>query len=472
MSLELAVVIGGLVAAGVLWYYWRCRSGLQGQARQLTVRLEALSHQPNKTIAKQRLTKILYRLFCQSVNQKCPAVAYQAIDLLKLALGEGMGQSAAIESQRLSAGIISALRQQQPDIAGHLADAFKPLLRRLQEADTAQVLLQIGFVSAVALKDRQNFIAAKLVEVLFLVMEKMEWGSSTESSKAVFRTLKLIGVIALRRHDVDLFRELLSRIYSWVSRVPASEKTQLCADIGALLFVSWLHRIIQSEDQEAFEILTDIMETLVAEGVFSLGIQAMVAEWRDLGSSAGLYARGNLGEQLMRKILTMAAHSGEITVWSRALEDVGRIIVMALSQRTMKEAFGLVRPLLETGRGLLAAELRFRHARESTAFFRQALQKLLQECILLAEYLSRQDMTSTVGDIIEEMYGLWNSGQLGTGLKYKKRFCQLLLYYWVQTQRRKARRFMPQCQQLALPILLTEREQQQLGFLEPIAPPV
>ncbi|MBP2661599.1 MAG: hypothetical protein H6Q69_4631, partial [Firmicutes bacterium] len=151
----------------IRYYYRKCN----WKFKILTFRLNTLirSSRRDKKVA-QRLLKQVYVLLHKSIASNDTAMAYQAIDLLKLAFGYGIMRQD--ETVRLMAISVAALNEKQPDMVSFILDAFRPLIRQLSPECIPGAAEQLTLIGVIALKQRQNFLVAKITECIFLIMDR------------------------------------------------------------------------------------------------------------------------------------------------------------------------------------------------------------------------------------------------------------------------------------------------------------
>lgn len=111
----------------------------------------------------------------------------------------------------------------------------------------------------------------------------------------------------------------------------------------------------------------------------------------------------------------------------------------------------------------MALELKFGRAENADSFRQQALACVVRESLALAAFTARQNMVDTAGDVVSDLYQQWTKVVPPAGVKSVKRFCQLLLVYWLQTSRQAKKYKVDDV--LARPQLLSEADKQRLGFL-------
>lgn len=434
MPIAIIVISFMTLAAGVYWYRTNSFSWRLRNIQRATDRL-AKKRQPDKK-AVAVLFRQMYTLIHRGMAAQKTTVVYQVIDTLKLAVGVGLGRSG--EPLRLMAIIVAAIKAKQPDVAGQLLDVFRPLVKRCEPQVLPGVINPLLMIAATAMKDKQNFLAARVAELVFSVLERPDCLNNQAVMNATFRAIRFLGILAIRRHDEALFRELANRLNAW----SAIGKEQ---DLGAeavQCLVSWMHRIMKGDDFLQLQILDELTQSLVDNRlIHSQALRELAEGWIELAGNACLNPNSVLGPRIVSRILLVAVHTEDAVFFRRTVRKIVQVAAMVLTRYTFPEAFPIVLPLADTGRRLLQTEL---NLAESTGegFRPQALHILVREMLVAFEMLARQRMTVTTGEIIVEFLQLWQEHPVAAG-QYGKaacKFCQLLLSFWMQTSRRKARR--------------------------------
>ncbi|SDE15831.1 hypothetical protein [Sporomusa acidovorans] len=430
MAVWLLMSVAAVAICIAAWWFYTRR--LDWRFRHIESYLRGLSTKPkvNRTAGKP-IMRQLYKILNTSITTGKSADAYQALDLLKLALGHGLARVG--EPVRLTASIYLALRSNQLDAAGHAIDAFRPLLKNMTAAELPAAIEQLGLIAVVSLKQRKNFLAARAVEVIFTNTGILK---DETVHMAFIRAIRLIGLIALRRKDDGLIREIQANLAGWLATetTDGSIHEQVAGIISA-----WLHQVVKTGNVAMFAIITQYVKQLADKKMLSAkALENIVAECIHLASMDSLNPFSQLNGQIAMFSLDLAVQARNINVWRQSLGGAMQASRLAVTQRTLAESFPVVYPLLETGRRLLVAEL---NSGPMNDLFRQkALYILIRECLQLVEFVSRQNFTATAADIIEQIYQEWASCQSNAGQhKSIKRFCQLLFLYCVRIKRRHKR---------------------------------
>ncbi|HWR08401.1 hypothetical protein [Sporomusa sp.] len=424
----LLIVLTGIILAA--WCFYTRR--LDWQFRHIASQLNGITRerQMNAAAAK-RIMRQIYKVLKASLIAGKTDNAYRAFDMLKLALGLGLGS--AVEPARITAVIFLALRSNQPDAAGHGIDAFRPLLKNVTAAGIPAVVEQLGLIAVISLKQRQNFLAARAVEVIF---SSLYLSQDEVVRTAVMRALKVTGLTALRRGDSGLVRDIQAKLAGWLAAEPPDSAVQEQV-VGVLS--AWLLRVVKAGDACMIEPLTDYVRQLAEKNLLSdNALAGIVAECSHIAGMDSLNPFSQAAGAISMLSLDLAIQVRTNDTWRQAVDGAGQAARLAVAQRSLTESFDIVYPLFEAGRRLLTAELNSGSVND--LFRQQALYTVMRECLQLVEFISRQNFTVTVSDIIDQLYLDWIKRPANAGhQKSIKRFCQLFFLYCIRIKRRQKR---------------------------------
>lgn len=438
---------------------WNRSQRLNSRIKAVEIRLEkCVQAKKNSQSAHQRILEDIYHLLKKSLMDDNQTAAYKSVELLKFAFGSGIFRENEPAKLAGVAGI--ALRKGRFDAAGFVMNAFKPLVRTLPDSLLRDVFEQLTFICAVASRSKQSFIITKAVENIFLVCGRIKGESHKEAAHFAIRAVRTSGTIALRRHDQDLFREINVRFVLWAVSI---KHLCLFSDNVNLLII-WLNRITRYDNIALFNYWKETVETLVTEEALSHNeFRLLIDECANAAGAASLNPHSILPVEYITFVLDFTAKNCDTKTWLRAVNVTRRIGSLALSRYDISMAFKVVYPLLETARKLMTDELRFWEYSDGRR--REQLFILLKECIMLVELKSRQDMTSSSGEIITELYRQWILQPQTIGnQKSVKKFCQFFFLYWQKIKKRQAKRSMPLNNDISQPTLISEKDRKRLGL--------
>lgn len=446
-----------MVALGVLcgWYYSR---NLDWQIKLVSARLNKIIRTQSKGQGVQRVLKRIYVIIYSSMAADHSVVVYQSLDLLKLSFGHGFLRPR--ESARVMAVCVTAMRHKKPDTVSLALDVFRILLRQLPPEEVPSAVDQLTLIAAMALKQKYNFLAAKVIECIFSIMEQNHGTMQRRVLVASMKSLQVIGVLVLRRRDMALFRELTVRLSGWLL---ASQTAYDVADEIVKMLSAWLYRIVGQNNVSLFVVMTDFINSMVENQVLSEeGLEVFIVEWGDVAAFACLNPNSPLTGLIIEFMFTVVKGPDFHIQWLKVLTSAVRVAKLAVHRRGLIAAFSVVAPILEVGRKLLWAELKF--VEYVDELHQQQLFRVVRECLSILNYTAKQDLIGSTGETIIELFTYWVE-YLASGNNQKsiKKYCQLLLLCWLKNKR-QAKRYMPRNVELIQPMLFSPIEKRRLGL--------
>jgi len=409
--------------------------------------------QRDKKVA-QRLLKDIYALLNKSIANNDTVTAYQAIDLLKLAFGYGILRQD--ESVRLMAISVAALNEKNPDMVSFILDAFRPLIRQLSPECIPSAAEQLTLIGVIALKQRQNFLVAKVTECIFLIMDRTDATEDKRIITAAIKAFKVMGVLGLRRRDIALFREMSVRLSGWfmMNRLTVDVAEEL---VGML--TAWLHRIVGINNMLLFEMIEEFVNILVTSKVLESKLELLYEEWGNLAASACLNPNNLLAGKILSFLFALAALEQDHRKWAKVITIGGRVIKLAVSRHGIVGAFMVFHPMLEVGRNLLWSELRFVQCIDENK--ENMLFSVVRESLIIISFAAKQDLVGSSGQTIVDVFKCWGEHPdiAGNHKKSIKKYCQLLLLFWLK-DKRQVKKNLPHNNDLTEPILFTDSERE------------
>lgn len=454
------LVMAGIISMVALlvmcgWYY---ATNLAWQIKIVTASLNKLIHTPKQGKKVQPLLKKIYVIIHKSMATEHSVIVYQSLDLLKLAFGYGLLRPR--ESTRVMAVCTAALRHKKPDTVSMALDVFRTLVRQLPPAEIPGAIDQLTLIATMALKQKQNFLVAKVIECIFFIMEQNHGAAQKKILVASSKSLQVIGVLVLRQRDIPLFRELNVRLSGWLL---ASQTAYDIADEMIKMVSAWLYRIVGQNNVPLFVIMTELINNMVESQVLSdQGVDVLIGEWGDVAASACLNPNSPMAGLIIEFMFTVVKRPEFQMQWIQVLDTASRIGKLAVHRRGLIAAFSVLCPMLEVGRKLLWAELKF--VEYVDELYQQQLFKVVRECLSILNYATKQDLVGSTGESIIELFTYWVEYlPRGSNQKSIKKYCQLLLLCWLKNKR-QAKRYMPRNVELIQPMLFSPLEKQRLGL--------
>lgn len=402
------------------------------------------------------LLKDIYAVLNFCLDKNDSAEAYRTVDLLKLVFAEGFWR--IDEPLRLTGIVVAALKAQKPDIASVVLDAFRPLLLHTSSEIVPQLCEQFSLISAIALRQKQHFLVVKISEHIFYVLDKQEWLEEEALTEAVLKALKVIGIAALKQHDEAFLREIGAKIIASKTISKESVAVGLTTILG-----SWLHQVVKYNNLSAFKEIAYLVDVLFAtESLQGTHLIILLDEWKNLAGNAALNPDMSLASEISAQMLKLGMGLENVRLWSRAVEGVAEVTKLALSRGNLEQAFPIMLTLLESGRKLLHG---LKHGCSYDEFSPKAVQVVINECVMLSEYIARTNMVSSCADVILELFQLWTQlPQASQQVKSVRKFCQVLLMSWQSNKKKQARRTLSAVKCLAEPTLITGADREMLGL--------
>lgn len=440
----------------ISWHYWY---KIDWQIKLVTARLNKVirAQKPDEQVVQQLLKKI-HVILNKSMALNNSRAVYQSLDLLKLAFGYGLVRPR--ESATLMTICVASLHNKKPDTVNFALDTFRPLVRQLSPEEIVSAVDQLTLIGVMTLKQKYNFLTAKVVECIFFIMEQNQIPRDREILRASIKALKVIGVLGLRRRDFSLFREINMRLVGWLVTVKAQYDV---ADEITKMLSAWLYRIVGQNDVSLFTDLTELTNNLIDAEVFSSdGIELLIDEWGDVAATACLNPNSQVAGLIIGYLFTITKGPVFHTQWIKVVAVAGRVGKLAVDCHGLIAAFKVMHPIVETGRNLLWAELKFLEYIDE--LHQQYLFRVVRECLTILNYAAKQNIMGSTGEIIVDLCTCWVACPEYSGHhKSIKKYCQLLLLFWLKNKK-QAKRYMPHNVAFIGPILFSETEKQRLGL--------
>lgn len=424
-----AILAGGLLLAIAIWRRYHNIDRQISRAAKKLVRLGRRGH-TGTGVASNLVW--LFDLLEQGIASRNTALCYKVVDVLKLAYGEGACRTDEVFF--ISSAITAAMRSKQADVASFLIDTLRPLIRRLQQEKVAEAIEYLQMISVIALRERQNYLAAKSAELIFSILEKNENQDSLLISDKALNMLKITGSLAIRRKDCDLLREFAAKLSVGYFAAKNQDSQAIIR-----LFAAWIHRVYFTGDDEAYKVVADLLLQWKTKRQMQADIfSALISEISNQAGAASLNPNSSMAEKLVGLILELGFSGQNINEWKIALRTAGEVIRLAIYNHKLTPSFPVVFPILEYGRRMLVMELKFGGVASEGSFRQQALFWTVRETLTVIEFSARQKMTYTAADIIEELAEIWaKHPERYYTVKSFQKYCGVLVLYLAANRRAK-----------------------------------
>lgn len=444
--LLLAIIIG----------YRKLNSSCSRRLHRLERQLTGLAPASSPGKHRQWIKDLFSLIVCAAEQDE--ATAYKAIDLLQLGYGHGIVRTdEAVHITLLTATLLS---QGHDSLAAAVLDVFRGLSRQLDH--TELTIKQLQTIGVMAMRAKKSFVAAKALTILLMLFEKPERQQDPAVVTAAINTLKVLGRFAIRSRDTDLFRETVAQLQKFLAMSPNVESASL---IG--VFSVWLHAVVSKQNQLALTVLANCVQQLAEEKLISITVVAgTISEWRDLAGLAGLNPHSSMAAEIIQSMVMLGRQMESTVLWTNLVNAVMKVAYIVIEQFGVEYTFPLLQPLFEESRRMLVLELRFPLESEQAEFRQHALKRVFKECLAVADFAARLQMTVTTYEIIDGWYKQWAAiPELMPKTKSVHKLFQLLVLYWQKNLASQAQKQIPSQANLLSPLLLTPIEINQFGFM-------
>jgi hypothetical protein len=303
------------------------------------------------------------------------------------------------------------------------------LIRQLAPECIPSAAEQLTLIGVIALKQRQNFLVAKVTECIFLIMDRTDATEDKRIITAAIKAFKVMGVLGLRRRDVALFREMSVRLSGWfmINRLTVDIAEELVS-----MLTAWLHRIVGINNILLFEMVGEFADILIRSKVLEGKLELLCEEWGNLAASACLNPNNVLAGKILNYLFALINLEKDLSKWGKVITIAGRVTKLAVSRHGIAGAFMVFHPILEVGRNLLWSELRFIQCIDE--YKQKMLFTVVRESLIIISFAAKQDLVGSSGQTIVDVFKCWveHTDIAGNHKKTIKRYCQLLLLFLVK----------------------------------------
>lgn len=403
---------------------------------------------------KARLLKKLYHLINLAIVNKNEIIAYKTVDLLKLAFGEKFIRSN--ESGWMMTLCVRSLKAKQYDITCYILEAYKPLLRNADVNDIGEILKRLILIENISKKLNQLYILNKVANCIFEGIGKLNTKNDAMVIAAV-DALRTVGLNAIKNSDIPLFKESGNCLLS----IRLMDSPVVIERMGLLLSV-WLHQIIKRDHQDLLELFSQTCFDLTKQDDFNQSIlKNLLAESNNFVGEIAANHRLTCNKKFIIFLLDLSDSS--VDLMKIAVRIISKIVRLTVKLQNINQAFILLRPLLEKGRGLLDHELKF--TQSSNLLRKMHLFVIIKEFILLLDFIAKQDAKSTNIEIMMQFNLCWLACyQKEINRQSVNQFCQLALHYLMKVHLRKNNRLCAKSKLLLDSSLVTEGQIKRLNL--------
>jgi hypothetical protein len=420
------------------------------------LRISWLSRHPEKVIAnlESRLLKNLraghaenvlanWNLLCNKIRKGTdsahPEPAQRGAEAIKLFVGEYFRSD--LHNEKLNAAIFRGLASlyaafitQYPDLATEIVVALRVAAREIVEKnETAfgDIIRQFMLYGLLALREKQYYFAAKILDQIFLLVPKCFNKGLPSQQLSILRAIATLGQSVIKRQDDGLAREIILRL----------RQSQDIA--GRLIHEPIYEMLLKSVRVGSLETLDLLLET--SKSILALEEENEVKNTLHIWAEAAKNAIMKQDEVSLSKIITCLVQVTEEnlqreTITTACLDELFAVLTFAVRDRDVAEYAYLLFPILELGCLCMRRELKYGLIEGAVNSYQGVLKGLLDRLLHLGAIVTRNGQTST-GSWVTSLYHQWT---LVPDNAYRKnallKFVQLWLLYWVNCQRKTAKK--------------------------------
>ncbi len=430
-----------LVAVGVFYVYKMIRLRRHPEEEIANVGKNLLAH-----LKKGRPAKILladWRALCNNIKKAIaaenPTLAQRGSETIKLFVGEyfrGTAKNARLNADiyRELAGIYAATITPYPELAGEMVVALRVAAREVVEKNEEafdDILRQFTLYGLLALRERRYYFTSKILDQIFLLVPKCFGKGLARQQHSMLRAIGSLGQGVIKRQDSGLVREITARL----------RQSQDAA--GRLIHLPVQDMLLKSVRTGSPEILDLLLETsrtiLAREG--SAEVKNTLHIWGEAAKTAVLQQdEGSLGKIINYMVRATEDNLPDEAVSTICLDELFDVISFAIRDKTVAEYGHIFFPVLELGCLCMQRELKYGLTDGAIKSYQTVLHRLLDRLLHLGAVVTRDGQIST-GHWVAQLYGQWT--QIPDNAYRKEallKFVQLWLLYWINCQRRTAKR--------------------------------
>ena len=399
-----------------------------------------------KHLKKERPAKVLladWHMLCHNVKKAIAAgnmaLAQRGTEAVKLFVGEyfrGKAENARLNAgiYRELAGIYAAAITPYPELAGETVVALRVAAREVMEKNEEafdDILRQFTLYGLLALRERKYYFTSKILDQVFFLVPKCFAKGLSKQQHSVLRAIGTLGQGVVKRRDSGLVREITARL------------RQSQAAAGRLIHLPVQDMLLKSAragSPEMLDLLLETSRTILAQEE-PAEVKKTLRIWGEAAKTAVLQRdETSLGKIIAYMVQATEDKLPEEAVAIICLDELFGVIGFAIRGKTVAEYGHIFFPVLELGCLCMQRELKYGLTDGAIKSYQAVLQRLLDKLLHLGAVVTRDGQTST-GHWVGQLYDLWaripdNAYRKDALLK----FVQLWLLYWVNCQRRTAKR--------------------------------
>ena len=381
---------------------------------------DALSAHEAEAYAKET-----YAIFFKAIQRKNRAIyKYGATVILK---GMQLNLAPYLEQGRVMDAWREAIGRGEHELADRFADMYITMTLEFPCEDMTERLKGLLTLAYC------NYNAEKILVAVLDLMNANKVAFS-DYSEDLMKQVQTVGVITMRRQEVELFEKFAGMLQEKLSH----NKNNIAATEFRQCMYNWLYRIIRHSADARFAVAWGELANAFLK--YCQGSDEdygdIIDDWIKLAGIACINPYSKLGVIVISQVGEAVFQLDNLNVFRRTVRAAVQVVTMIATRYGMKESFFAIHALADLGRRILRDELIYGE-NTITGIRTLMLKILVHELLLVFDMLARQKMTISGGELIDEFEELWrnNTSVADTYGKNARKFCQLLLAYWLQTHK-------------------------------------
>lgn len=295
---------------------------------------------------KEKTAKKLYTFLYRATEEAKWHHVDWGFEALKLLYGEGYAKGQ--DAGRLGALVRAVDEKGKNDCALRLMDGFALLYRHMPH-EVQSIVSALSVLALYAYRNRQEALLAKCGDYLCRIALEEEYVTD-----AMITAIKQVGILAIKRQDTALFREMLTRGMSicYLRSVP---KDKLIS-----MLLSWLEKILEQSEPRCYEAWKDAFEDSVTQGRWdNEAMLRFIESCRALAAMSAMNPYAPLLRRFLNDMLGYAELSKNIEVKITAVQIVGMAMRIAVQDHKRTMALPYVAVLAKFGANLAYRQLQY-----------------------------------------------------------------------------------------------------------------
>lgn len=301
---------------------------------------------------KEKTVKKLYTFLNLAVEDAKWHHVDWGFETLKVLYTKGYVQRQ--DAGRLGALVRSVDEKGESDCALRLMSAFVTLYRQASQY-TEEIVSAISVIALYACRKKKDALLAKCADYLCRIAM-----DDRQSSAVWLSAIKQIGIMAIRRQDDALLREIISRT------IAVCYLRSVTADKPAMLLTAWLEKILRQEDEPCYQVWREVFAHSITQAHWSdEAMLALIESWRPLAGLSAMNPYAPIMRQFLSDMLYYSELQGDVACAVSTVQIVGMAMRIAVQDHPPALAIPYILPLASLGASLSYRQVQYPHLYET-----------------------------------------------------------------------------------------------------------